>query len=80
MDPGLAVLKDFWLETVVVRCSCDHMDFWLGGQEKDTSRSIRQVRGRVMCGLGVLVALVDGRLLRGVKTKVAGACLPRRPY
>ena len=72
MDPVLVVLKEFWLETVMVRCSGDRMDFWLGGQQKDVSRSIRQVWGRVMCGLGVLVGLMDGRLLRDVETKVSG--------
>ena len=71
-------LKDFWLENMMVRCLRDNMDFGLGGQRKDVSRSIRQVRGQVMCGLGVFVGLVDSRLLIDVKTKVAGSFLPRR--
>ena len=80
MYPGLVILKEFWLENMMVRCSGDQMDFWLGGQQKDVPRSIRRVRGQVMCGLGVLVGLVDRRLLRGVETKVAGSFLPRRPH
>ena len=36
--------------------------------------------GRVMCGLGVFVRLVDNRLLRDIKTKVAVSFLLRRPY
>ena len=51
-----------------------------GGQQKDISRSTRRVWGQVMCGLGGLVGLVDGRLLRGVVTKVVGSFLPRRPH
>ena len=56
------------------------MDFWLGGQQKDVSPSTKQVRDQVMCGLGVLVGLVDYRLLRGVKTKVVVSCVQRRPH
>ena len=80
MDPDLVILNEFWLENIMVRCFRDNMDFGLGGQRKDVSRSIRQVQGRVMRGLGVLVGLVDGRLLRGVENKVAGSFLLRRPY
>ena len=80
MDPVLVILKEFWLEIVILRCSGNHMDFWLGGQKKDVSRSIRQVQGQVMCGLGVLVGLLDGRLLRGAETEVAHSFLPRRTY
>ena len=29
MDLGLVILKEFWLETVMVRCSGDQMDFGL---------------------------------------------------
>ena len=79
MNPGLVILKEFCLETVMMRCLDDRMDFWLGGQQKDASRSIRRVRGRLMCGLGVLVGLVDDRMLRGAKIKVARTFLPRRP-
>ena len=56
------------------------MDFWLGGQGKDVSQSIRQVRGQVVCRLGVLVGLVGVRLLRDVKTKVDGSFLPKRRH
>ena len=80
MDPSMVILKKFWLENMMVRCSGDQMDFWLGGQQKDVPRSIRRVRGQVMCGLGVFVGLVDGRLLRDVETKVAGSFLPRRQH
>ena len=80
MDPDLVILNEFWLENMMVRCFRDNMDFGLGGQRKDVSRSIRQVRGQVMCGLGVFVGLVDSRLLIDVKTKVAGSFLPRRQH
>ena len=78
--PGLVITNEFWLETLMVRCSGNQMDFWLCGQQKNVSWFIRRVQGKVMCGLVVLVGLVDVRLLRGVKTKVAGNFLPRRPY
>ena len=78
MDPGLVICKGFWLENLMVRCLGDQMYFWLGGQKKDVARSTRQVRGQLMCWLGVLVGLVDSRVLRGVKTKVVGSCTPRR--
>ena len=48
----------------------DQMDFWLGIQKKYVSWSTIWVRGRVMCGLGVLVGLVVGRLLRGAKPRL----------
>ena len=68
------------MEAVMVSCTGDQMDFWLGGQGKDVSRSIRQVRGQVVCRLGVLVGLVGVRLLRDVKTKVDGSFLPKRRH
>ena len=66
------------MENMMVRCSDNQMDFWLGHQKKDVSGSTRRVWGQVMCGWGVLVGLVDGRLVIGVKTKVAGSFLLRR--
>ena len=72
--------NEFWLKTVMVRCSDDQMDFWLGCQQKYVFWSTRCVWGQVMCGLGVLVGLVNGRFLRDVKTKVAGSFLSRRPH
>ena len=80
MDPGWVIWNEFWLETVMVRCSDNQIEFWLGSQIKDVSRYTRQVRGRVMCGLGVFVGFVGGRLLRGVKTKVVGSCVPILPH
>ena len=78
--PRLGVFEVF----LVVKCVGGNLRqsdrFLLGGQRKDVSRSIRRVRRRVMCGLGVLVGLVDGRLLRDVETKVAGSFLPRQPH
>ena len=73
------IWKEFWLENVMVRCSGDHMEFWLGIQQNDVAWSTRRVRGQVMCGSGVLVGLVDSRVLKGVETKVVGSCAPRRP-
>ena len=64
----------------MVRCSDIQMEFLLVGQQKDVSRSIRRVRDQVMCGLVGLVGLVEGRLLRGVKTKVIDSLLPIRPH
>ena len=71
--------NEFWLKTVMVRCSDDQMDFWLGCQQKYVFWSTRCVWGQVMCGLGVLVGLVEGRLSRGVETKVVGSYIPIRP-
>ena len=51
MDPGWVVWNNFWSENVTVRCSCDQMDFWSGGQENDVARSNGLVRGQQMCGL-----------------------------
>ena len=53
MGPGWVILKEFWLETVMVRCLGEQMEFWLGGQKKDVAWSTRWVRGQGMCGLGV---------------------------
>ena len=78
MDPGWVIWNEFRLETVMVRCLNDQMEFLLGIQQKDVSWSTRPVQGKLMCGLGVLVGLMDVRLLRGVKTKVAGSFLLRR--
>ena len=30
MDPGWVDWKVFWMETVMVRCSDDHIEFWFG--------------------------------------------------
>ena len=76
MDPCWVIWKNFWLENLMVRCSGDQTEFWLGGQKKDAARSTRRVWGQVMCELDVLVGLVDGRVLRGVETKVVGSCAP----
>ena len=57
MDPGLVILKNFWLETVMAGCSVYPMDFWLSAQRKDVSQAIRRVWGRVICGLGVFGGL-----------------------
>ena len=46
MDPGLVILKEF---SVMVRCSCDQMDFWLGSRKRYVSQSIRRVWVQVMC-------------------------------
>ena len=80
MDPGLVIWNEFWSETMMVRCSASHMKFLFGHQQKDVYRSMRRVRGWVIRGLGVLVGLMDGRLLRGVKTKYVGSFLPRHPH
>ena len=53
MDPGWVIWEEFWLETVMVRCPGDQVEFLLGGQQKGVTRSTRQVRGQGMCGLGV---------------------------
>ena len=47
------ICKEFWLETVVVRCSGDQLEFCLGGQKKDLGRSTIRVRGQIICGLDV---------------------------
>ena len=75
--PRLRDLEGFLVGIIMVRCLGDQIEFWLGSQENDVARSTRQVRGRVMCGLGVLAGLVDDRVLRDVKTKVFGSCAPR---
>ena len=64
----------------MVRCSGNQMEFGLGGQKKDIARSTRRVWGQVMCGLGVLVGLVDSRVLVSVKTKFVSSCAPGRPH
>ena len=80
MDSGWVIWKDFWLEYVMMRCSGDQMKFRLGGQQKDVALSTTQVRGPVMCGLGVLVGLVYVRVLRGVGTNGVGSCERRHLY
>ena len=73
MDPSGVVLNKIWLKT---GGSDDQMKFCLGGQQKDVSRSTRQVWGRVVWG--VLMGLVDSKLLRVVETKVSGSFLSIR--
>ena len=65
---------------MMVRCADDQMGVWLGGEKNDVSQSTRQVRGWMMCGLGVLVGLMGSRMLRGVETKAVGSCVPRLPH
>ena len=66
MDPSLMMDTNFWLEIsnepwigdfegiLVGNCDGEVLGrsdgFWLGGQKKHVSRSIRWVHGRVMCG------------------------------
>ena len=50
----------------------------LGSQQRLSTRTTRRLLGQVMCELGDLVGLVDGRLLSYTKTKVAGLFLPER--
>ena len=80
MVPGWVFWDNFWWETMMAGCSGDQMYFLLGVQQKDVAWSTKQVHGLVMCELGVLVGLVDDRLLRGVKTKVVGSCALRYPH
>ena len=80
MNPSWVIWEKSCLETVIVSCSGDQIEFGLGGQKKDISRSTRRVRGQLMCGLGVLVGLVDVRVLIGVETKVVDSCASRFPH
>ena len=77
MEPGLVKLKDFWLENMMVRCSGDQVEVWLGDRQRLFTRTIRRLLGQAMCGMGDLVGVVEGRLLRNIKTKVVGSFLPR---
>ena len=63
MEPGSVKLKGNWSEIKIVRCSGNPMEVLLGGQQRLSTRTIRWLPGRVMCELGDLVGLVDGRLL-----------------
>ena len=54
-------LKEIWSEIQIVRCSGDSMDVLLGGQQRISTQTIRRLLGRVMCELGDLVGLADGR-------------------
>ena len=76
-DPGSVKLKEIWFGIMMVRCSGNQMEVWLDGQQRILTRAIRQLQGRVMCELGDLVSLTDGRLLSYAETKVAGSFLPR---
>ena len=73
-------LKEIWSEIKMVRCSGTPMVVLLGSQLRLSSRTIRRLPGWVMCELGDLVGLADGRLLSYAKTKVADSFLPRCPY
>ena len=53
---------------------------YLGGQKILFTQTIRRLPGRVMCELGDLVGLTDGRLLIDVETEVSGSLLQRRPH
>ena len=72
-DPGLAKLKVIWSEIKMVRCSGDPMAVFLGGQQRLSTRTIRRLLGQMMCELGDLVGLADGRSLSNAETKVAGS-------
>ena len=73
MDPGSVKLKEIWSEIKMVRCSGKPMTVLLGGQQRLSTRNIRQLPGPVVCELGDLVGLADGRLLSYAETKVAGS-------
>ena len=73
MDPGSVKLKEIWSEIKMMRCLGDPMVVLLGGQQRLSTRTIRQIPGRVMCELGDLVGLADSRLISYAKTKVAGS-------
>ena len=66
-------LKEIWSEIKMERCSGDPMEFLLGGQQRLSTWTIIQLPGRVMCELGDLVGLADGRFLSYAETKVAGS-------
>ena len=66
-------LKEIWSEIKMMRCSGDLMAVLLGGQQRLSTRTIRGLLGRVMCELGDLVGLADGRSLSYAKTKVSGS-------
>ena len=66
-------LKDIWSEIKMVRCSGDPMAVLLGGQQRLSTRNIGRLPGRVMCELGDLVGLADGKSLSYSETKVAGS-------
>ena len=51
---------------------------FVGNQQSLFTRTIRRLLGRVVCGMGDLVGVMDGRLLGDIDTKVAGLFLPRR--
>ena len=68
MDPSLVILKYFGLETGRVVCSAI---IWRFG--RTVARSIRWVRDGVICACGCVLGSIDGRVLRGAKTKVAGS-------
>ena len=58
MDPGWIIWKYFWLETLMVRCLVDQMDFCFGSQKNDVApssiwvRRVREYVGWVFGGLG----------------------------
>ena len=52
----------------------------LGSQQKYVAWSTKWVQGWLMCGLGVFVVFLDGRLLRVVETKVFVSQALRRSH
>ena len=66
-------VKEIWSEIKMVRCSGDPMEVLLGGQKRLSTQTIRRLPGRVVCELGDLVGLADGRSLSYAETKVAGS-------
>ena len=77
MDPRSVKLKEIWLKIMMVKYLGDPIEVWLGGQQRLFNRTIRWLWGWVICELGDLVGLTDGRLLSYAETKVAGSLLPR---
>ena len=54
-------VKEIWSEIKMVRCSGDPMEVLLGGQQRLSTQTIRRLPGRVVCELGDLVGLADGK-------------------
>ena len=73
VDPCSVKLREIWSEIKMVRCSGDPMEVLLGGQQRLSTHTIRQFPGRVMCEVGDLGGLADGRSLSYTEAKVAGS-------
>ena len=66
-------LEEFWLETWIVLCLGHQTEVLSGGNLRRVTWAIRWVQDGVICECVCMLGLVDGKVLIGAKTNLAGS-------